>query len=556
MHYSQGNNFYVQENGWRPNQQPQTVYTSSYAGGGQTGYIVNEPTQSTMYAQPQIRPATSTFTQGGSSYQGSQNLGQTHIPTKTYYPSNTGMSAGGAHSPEPVILRPGSFASYQPIQIISGSPGYAPTEVRQTYVTYAPADQYQTRQSYEDRYQQQAYHPYTNHAAIDEVDAIDSMARQQHQPVADDRKADNTAEGDNISHADSLADARAKAIEQLKMMEYSRHEMMPADGDDYNQSQVSGHSRPMGTPGMYSGSLHMQVKSTLSPNIVKSRKAGASPRKAGFNDIYKDVNLKKFKREDFEFGPKIGKGKFCDVFLARDYKTNWIVAMKVLDKMMIRQMRAQRQIVREIKYHSFLKHENIIKLLGVFHDEEKIYMILEYAADGEVYKELKNSPGKKFTEEKASKYIKQVLDAIIYLHSNDIIHRDLKPENLLNSYGTLKLADFGWSVYAPEAGGKRNTFCGTLDYVPPEMVQGQKYDYHSDNWSIGIMAFEFLTGSPPFGKRTQNETLDSIVKNDLVIPNSVSEEGRSFILGLLNPVPSKRMELSEAIQHPWITKYN
>ena len=129
-------------------------------------------------------------------------------------------------------------------------------------------------------------------------------------------------------------------------------------------------------------------------------------------------------------------------------------------------------------------------------------MILEYANDGEVYKELKTSPGRKFTEAKASKYIRQVLEAINYLHENSIIHRDLKPENLLNSFGVIKLADFGWSVFAPEHGNKRKTFCGTMDYVPPEMVQGEKYDYHTDNWSIGILAYEFVTGNPPFGGRS------------------------------------------------------
>lgn len=293
-----------------------------------------------------------------------------------------------------------------------------------------------------------------------------------------------------------------------------------------------------------------------SPNVLRSKRQDSPKKQTFINDYYKNVDLKKFKKDDFVFGAKIGKGKYGDVFLAQEKKTNWIVALKVLDKMKVRQLRAQRQIVREIKYHSYLKHENIIKLYGVFHDDEKIYMILEYAADGEVYKELKNSTNKRFTEEKASKYIKQILQAIIYLHSHDIIHRDLKPENLLNSYGTLKLADFGWSVFAPQSGAKRKTFCGTLDYVPPEMVQGEKYDYHSDNWSIGIMTFEFVTGSPPFGQRTQNETLESIVKSDLEYPTYLSAECKDFIQGLLNPNPKKRVELTEAIEHPWITKYN
>lgn len=271
---------------------------------------------------------------------------------------------------------------------------------------------------------------------------------------------------------------------------------------------------------------------------------------------YRDINLTKFNADMFEFGAKIGKGKYGDVYLCKDKRTNFIVAIKVLDKMTIRQMRALRQIVREIKHHTYLKHENIIKLYGVFHDEEKIYMIMEYACDGEIYKELKSSPGRKFPEEKASNYIKQVLEAINYLHENDIIHRDIKPENLLKSFGQVKLADFGWSAYAPESKNKRKTFCGTLDYVPPEMVQGEKYDYHIDNWGIGILAYEFVTGQPPFGKKTMRDTLDCIVEGELVIPESVSKEASDFIKSMLQSNPKLRMELSEALVHPWISKHN
>lgn len=306
----------------------------------------------------------------------------------------------------------------------------------------------------------------------------------------------------------------------------------------------------------FPSSPNMSGRPLGSPNMVRSKRLDSPRKQSLINEQFKHVDLKKFKRDDFVFGAKIGKGKYGDVFMAQEKKTNWIVALKVLDKMKVRQLRAQRQIVREIKYHSYLKHENIIKLYGVFHDDDKIYMILEYASNGEVYKELKNSPNKRFTEEKAAKYLKQILQAIIYLHSQDIIHRDLKPENLLNSYGTIKLADFGWSVYAPETGDKRKTFCGTLDYLPPEMLQGKRYDYHSDNWSIGIMAFEFVTGAPPFGQRTQKETLDCILKSELELPAYISDECKAFIQGLLNPNPKQRMELPEAIEHPWIVKYN
>lgn len=88
-------------------------------------------------------------------------------------------------------------------------------------------------------------------------------------------------------------------------------------------------------------------------------------------------------------------------------------------------------------------------MYGFFHDKDRIYLILEYANGGELYKEMKKQVGQKFTESCASEYIRQVTQAVKYIHSKDVIHRDIKPENLLNCFGTIKLSDFGWSCYAP-----------------------------------------------------------------------------------------------------------
>lgn len=94
------------------------------------------------------------------------------------------------------------------------------------------------------------------------------------------------------------------------------------------------------------------------------------------------------------------------------------------------------------------------------------------------------------------------------MHSKDIIHRDIKPENLLNCDGVLKISDFGWSAHSP--GDRRKTYCGTLDYLPPEMVTQQSYSHKIDIWSIGILTFELLTGKPPFERPTQENTYRAI----------------------------------------------
>ena len=90
------------------------------------------------------------------------------------------------------------------------------------------------------------------------------------------------------------------------------------------------------------------------------------------------------------------------------------------------------------------------------------------------------------------------------------MHRDIKPENILNSFGVLKISDFGWSIYSET---KRQTFCGTLDYISPEMIAGKYYDFRIDIWSIGVLAFEFLTGNPPFENKCNKEEAYEKISN-------------------------------------------
>ncbi|MEW5307738.1 MAG: hypothetical protein WDW36_010115 [Sanguina aurantia] len=255
--------------------------------------------------------------------------------------------------------------------------------------------------------------------------------------------------------------------------------------------------------------------------------------------------------DDFDIGKPLGKGKFGNVYVAREKKSKFIVALKVLFKSQLVQSNVEHQLRREVEIQAHLRHPNILRLFGYFHDEEKVYLILEYAAKGEVYKELVRLG--RFQEKTAAIYIASLASALDYCHSKHVIHRDIKPENLLIGLaGELKISDFGWSVHAPT--NRRTTLCGTLDYLPPEMVEGREHTAAVDNWSLGVLAYEFLFGGPPFEAPGHQETYRRIVRVDLKFPDSpaVSDEAKDFITKLLVKDCDARLPLKEVSQHPWI----
>lgn len=229
---------------------------------------------------------------------------------------------------------------------------------------------------------------------------------------------------------------------------------------------------------------------------------------------------------DFDIGKPLGKGKFGNVYLAREKQSKYVVALKVLFKKQLHDHGVEHQLRREIEIQSHLRHPNILRLYGYFYDATRVYLILEFAAKGELYGYLKQSV--RFPEDRSAFYVEQLTHALVYCHRKHVIHRDIKPENLLLDHrGNLKIADFGWSVHAPSL--RRKTLCGTLDYLPPEMVEGLPHDANVDVWSLGVLAYEFLVGNPPFEAQSHTDTYKRIAKVDLKFPSHVSASARDLI---------------------------
>ncbi|MBW0464548.1 hypothetical protein O181_004263 [Austropuccinia psidii MF-1] len=256
----------------------------------------------------------------------------------------------------------------------------------------------------------------------------------------------------------------------------------------------------------------------------------------------------------FDIGRALGKGKFGRVYMVRTKAPpRFIIALKCLYKRELVECKVEKQLRREIEIQSNLRHPNILRLYGYFHDEKRIFLMLEFAGKGELYKQLHRHG--KFSEKRSSRYIAQMADALHYLHRKHVIHRDIKPENLLLGVdGELKIGDFGWSVHAP--GNRRKTLCGTLDYLPPEMVEGKDHTEKVDLWALGVLTYEFLVGVPPFEDLSGHHgTYKKISRVDFKIPSSVSAEASDLIRKLLKHEPGDRLPLPMVANHPWILKY-
>ncbi|KAG3027351.1 hypothetical protein JG687_00002710 [Phytophthora cactorum] len=255
---------------------------------------------------------------------------------------------------------------------------------------------------------------------------------------------------------------------------------------------------------------------------------------------------------DFEIGRELGTGKFGQVYLAREKNSRLFVALKVLVKEQLKAAGVSHQLRKEVEIHSRIRHDNILPLYATFQDATRVYLVMKYAGGGDLYKKMRSMPGRRFPERQAMLYIAQLVSALEACHHQHVVHRDIKPENLLLSEeGTIQLADFGWSSANVTAATRRDTLCGTLDYLSPEMIRGEKYDESVDIWAVGIIMYELLVGKPPFEAPGQNETIELITEGQLRVPPMVSLAAKDLITRILQKLPEKRISLQEIKAHRW-----
>ena len=251
----------------------------------------------------------------------------------------------------------------------------------------------------------------------------------------------------------------------------------------------------------------------------------------------------------------IGQGTFGKVKLGVHTLTEEKVAVKILEKLKIKELADAERVAREIHILKLNRHPNIIQLYEVSHIQiietvRNLYLIMEYVSGGELFDYI--SDNEKLSEIEACQLYHQIISGIEYLHQLGIVHRDLKPENLLiTDDKTIKIVDFGLSnTY--KTGELLQTACGSPCYAAPEMISGHFYAGPSvDIWSSGVILFVMISGRLPFEDADTSELYRKILNSEYVLPEWVSPLAQHFLQKILNTDPKARFTIKQIKQHAW-----
>ena len=253
----------------------------------------------------------------------------------------------------------------------------------------------------------------------------------------------------------------------------------------------------------------------------------------------------------------IGSGSYGQVYLALHILNKKYYAIKHMDKKkLFSLLHSLNSIQKEIDIQSKIDHPNIVKLLYVKETHISYDLVMEYASMGSLFHYIRKYKG--LNENKTFSLFIQVVNAVNFMHSNDLIHRDIKPENILIfENNIIRLCDFGWCVKLE--GHQRGTFCGTTEYMSPELVNHQGYGKEIDVWSLGILLYEMIHGYSPFRpnkpKFNEKDVMENIKNHNLIFGKTVSDECQQLIYHLLDPDINKRYNVEDIYNSSFVKKY-
>lgn len=277
----------------------------------------------------------------------------------------------------------------------------------------------------------------------------------------------------------------------------------------------------------FCGLTQQLIDNLLHDGSEKKIEKPASIKKTG-------IVSKKYTLDDFSLISVLGRGNFGKVILAEEKKSNQIYAIKILKKEFIIENDEVESVISEKRIFSLItkdKHPFLVNLHACFQSESRIFFVMEYVNGGDLMWHIQHSL---FSEFQAKLYAAEVLLVLEYFHKNNIVYRDLKLDNiLLASDGHIKIADYGLCKENMGHGATTKTFCGTPEFMAPEILLDQKYGKAVDWWAFGVLVFEMLSGQAPFKGHTEDEIFASILKDQVQYPTQLSIEAISLLKKVL-----------------------
>ncbi|KAK4049808.1 Serine/threonine-protein kinase [Microbotryomycetes sp. JL201] len=285
------------------------------------------------------------------------------------------------------------------------------------------------------------------------------------------------------------------------------------------------------------------------------------PAAGGSGDFHIQVSYKPSSHsltiDDFDLLKVIGKGSFGKVMQVRKKDTGRIYALKTIRKAHIVSRSEVTHTLAERTVLAQVNNPFIVPLKFSFQSAEKLYLVLAFINGGELFHHLQREG--RFSEERSRFYAAELLCALEHLHHFNVIYRDLKPENILIDYvGHIALCDFGLSKLNMTDSQTTSTFCGTPEYLAPELLLGHAYTRAVDWWTLGILVYEMLSGLPPFYSENTNEMYQKILTDPLRFGDEFSPDARHLLTGLLNRDPAQRLGANggdEIKRHPFFAKH-